>query len=287
MSEPRNHHFVPQFYLDGWTNSSGLLTRYSRPHVKVVTDPKSPEAVAKERDLYSLSNVPLDQKQRVEKEFMGKIDNDAAPVLKKLLAGRGHNLSPEDRQAFTYFVMSLRARHPDAIQKSKMQGAEAITTELSRNPEEYEALKGDGDPPTIMEFAEQVMPARLSNIGMNVITDLIVEPSIAKRIFLMDWWIQGTKSIDIDFLTSDRPCLLQGDAKAGNCVIALPLSPAMTLFITNVPAAKGRLMKLGSRAVVKLINKEIVKHAADHVYGNDAKHIKVVEKHLRKSVATA
>jgi Protein of unknown function (DUF4238) len=258
------------------------LTQFSRPHVRVVTDRKPSSAVAKERDLYSLSDVPLDQTQRVEKEFMGKIDNAAALILKKLRAGNRHNLCPEERQAFTYFLMSLRARHPDAVQMSKRLGAEAIAIELGRNPEEYEALRGDGDPPTLMEFAKQVMPGQLNNIGVNTIQDVIVEQSTAERIFLMDWWIYETKSIDIDFLTSDRPCLLAGNAKSGKCVIALPLSPTMTLFITNTPEAKDRLIKLGDRTIVKRINKEIVRHADKYVYGRDAKHIRLVEKYLKK-----
>jgi hypothetical protein len=32
MSHPRDHHFVPVFYLQQWANQDGKLIEYSRPY---------------------------------------------------------------------------------------------------------------------------------------------------------------------------------------------------------------------------------------------------------------
>lgn len=59
MSIPRDHHYLPQFYLERWT-TAGQLYRYVRPRGpegRVDCRRKPPSAIAYERDLYHLPDI--------------------------------------------------------------------------------------------------------------------------------------------------------------------------------------------------------------------------------------
>jgi hypothetical protein len=169
MNEPRDHHFVPCFYLEGWCNSDGKLTVYSRPRGRVVTKELTPKYTGFERDLYSYTGLPSPQAQSLETRFMARIDDAAAPVLKKLLNGGLPKLTGPERSDFTRFVMSLRARHPDAVARSKEEGEQTLTNELDRDPQEYLAVKGNHPAATLRDFLEQGAPHHVPNFGLSLL----------------------------------------------------------------------------------------------------------------------
>ena len=63
MSEPRDHHFIPAFYLSQWAGPKGKLIEYSRKHGKVIAKPVGPRATGFETDLYEFADLPPEQRQ--------------------------------------------------------------------------------------------------------------------------------------------------------------------------------------------------------------------------------
>jgi hypothetical protein len=59
------------------------------------------------------------------------------------------SLPLHERPDFARFILSLRARRPDAVALAKAKGLEAITSALARDPDECEAVKGSALPPTL------------------------------------------------------------------------------------------------------------------------------------------
>jgi Protein of unknown function (DUF4238) len=282
MNEPHDHHFVPRFYLAGWCSSGDKLTVYSRPRGRVVTRALTPKYTAVERDLYSYTGLPSPQAQSLETDFMARIDDAAAPVLRKLLNGGLPKLTGPERSDFTRFVMLLRARHPGAVAHSKEEGERTLTNELDRDPHEYLAVKCDHPAATLRDFLEQGAPHYIPNAGLSVLPDMITNPKTCERVYKMPWSTFDVRNANVDLLSGDRPCILEGDALAGRCVIALPLGPRMLMVISNDSASIVRLHQLSQSARVKLINRAIVICAHKYVYGTGPQHLPLVEKLLTR-----
>jgi Protein of unknown function (DUF4238) len=71
MNEPIDHHYIPVFYLNQWCDQAGKVVRYYRPHKEVIASPITPKSTGYEPQLYALDGYPDDQKQWIEKHYMG------------------------------------------------------------------------------------------------------------------------------------------------------------------------------------------------------------------------
>ena len=252
MNDSQDHHYIPQFLLRGWCNQNGRLTVYSRRQGRVVTSDLNPRSTGFETNLYRYDQGPLEKRHTIETDFMTPhIDTPAALIVKKILNGEFYKLTLDERSDFAYFILSLRARHPDAVALAKAKGLEGITSALARDPDEYEAVKGSASPPTLTEWTRQNAPSLILNFGMSRFPRLITDDKTVEHILRMPWWIHDVHHANTDLLLSDRPCLLKGNAVEGECLIVLPLSPTMLFFICNK-----ELRSMQPTSLVKLVNRE-------------------------------
>jgi Protein of unknown function (DUF4238) len=112
MSEPRQHHGIPAFYLAGFTASG---TRDDSLHVYDYPRHRhygaKPEAAARERD-FNRVYEPNEDPNIIERD-LGRLENELAPVLRSVLAsGRlrgGHELGE-----LLSLVAMIHARGPKA-----------------------------------------------------------------------------------------------------------------------------------------------------------------------------
>jgi hypothetical protein len=156
VSQPRDHHYVPQFLLSRWCKPNGKLTVYTRAQGRIVVSELHPRSTAFERDLYSFQNVPAAKQHAIETEFMSRrIDDPAAPIVHKLVDGNLASLTTDERSDFSRFVLSLRVRHPDAVALAKAEGERTLRAELARDPDEYLSARAPASPPTFVEWVEQ------------------------------------------------------------------------------------------------------------------------------------
>jgi hypothetical protein len=286
VTDDRDNHYVPQFLLEGWCNADGKLTVYSRRHGRVVASELKPRSTAFETNLYAYHAVPPEKRHAIENEFMSpKIDAPAALIVEKILKGRFTELTIDERSDFTRFVLSLRARHPDAVAIARAHGTEALTAALARDPEEYLAVRDESSPDSLTAWTRQKAPSLIMNFGLSVMPAVIVDSKTGERVFKMPWWTHDVSGANVDLLLSDRPCILEGNALDGDCVIALPLSSRMLFFICNRPAQTQFLRAMPVTSLVKMMNKASVTYASDRVYATGKHHLPLVEKYLKARVS--
>jgi hypothetical protein len=288
MSSPVNHHFVPIFYLDRWTGSDGKVVVYVRKGGRVVNSRLSPRSTGFEPELYSLAGVDGLKRQAIETEFFSKqIDNRAALVLMELVDQRVGYLSDADRVIFSHFLISLRARHPGAVEKARRDGAVELRRHLDLNPEEYERIRTANDPATLAEVAERFLPVRTANFGLNVLQSVIAHPEVGERLFRARWSV-----INFTFdhearplLTSDRPCLLEGNLISGAFAVYLPISPTKLFLACDSEATEARLRQLTAEVFLDRVNRTVVTTASNFVYGLDDQHLSLVEQVFSRCAA--
>ena len=285
MSSPKAHHFVPRFYLARWTDSDGRLVVYARKNNRLVVDRLNPKSTGFEPGLYSISGVDEDKRQLIETQFFSEqIDNPAAQIIQELVEQRVGRLTLEQHVLFACFLMSLRARHPGAIEMAREQGASLLRSHLGRNPEEYEALRAEGDPSTLNEWADHHIPVRVQNFGLDVVQKVITHPEVSRRLSESRWSVVGFTSADgrHRLLTSDRPCILKGNLVDGSFLIVLPLSPNHVFLACNDPRSEEYLRHLPPDGLVTAINQEVVSSAAKYVYGTDDGQVQFVDELLKR-----
>lgn len=265
MSVPRDHHHLPQFMLKGWCNPiTGKVTIYTRRDVRVVVSERIPKYTGYERDLYTYRDVPTEKRTAIETDFMTpKIDTPASIILQKMTDRGSLELTDDEKETFARFILSLRLRHPDAIAKIREQGHEQLRAEAIR--------EGSSQP---------IDPALIHNFGLFIVPHAIADPKIVDRICTMPWWVVDVRHANTDLIISDRPCLLEGNAMEGNCLLVLPLNPITLLVISNDPTKVEKLYSINISDLVSQINFASVYYASERVYTTGRQHAPLIEKLL-------
>ncbi|MFM0558499.1 DUF4238 domain-containing protein, partial [Paraburkholderia sediminicola] len=278
MSEPDKHHYLPVFYLSRWARPDGKVVRYYRPQKDVVAAPITPQNTGYERGLYRLDGYVPEVRNSIEKNFMAKIvDDPAARALEVLIERDLSRLTPELRQAWTRFLMSLHVRNPAKVDDITKQAAEQLRQSLQANPDEYEAVRSTDDPATLIEWVEHNAPQLLDNYGKQLLPGIITHKQTGDALIQMRWWTVGITDDSLDMLTGDRPVYMSHGIVDERCFIAVPLSPRLVFFATRAQNTFDSVMSNGIKALVKSLNDLIVTQADRYVYGAHDRHLRFVE----------
>jgi len=140
---PRRHHFLPQFYLAGFTSSGdrdGTLWILNREDGKRWQG--KPESVAHQRDFYRVDDVPGVPPDAFEKGF-AVFEGQAAEVLKKILAEKDLPASgTDDFDILINLIALMAARVPatrTALTKPLEEVAKMATEMMVATPDHFHA----------------------------------------------------------------------------------------------------------------------------------------------------
>jgi len=256
-----------------------------RLDLNLISNRHPTKSIGHETDLYALSKtvVASMDKQAIEKQFLQRVDSYAACVRDKLLKNQGlHNLTPEDRENWARFLMSLRLRHPSIVKMLKTKSDVHLRETLAKQPENYEELSGLEDPPTLEEWSEKNFPGLIENFGLSIFQELVDNPNIGNKILRMKWWILDFADVPFELLLSDNPCIFTFDMDDPNCVLALPISPKKAFMATNSEDV-AKLMRLQKpRDLATCINESSLDQAQTRIYARDRSPERFLRNRLRE-----
>lgn len=269
MNEPISHHFVPVFYLSNWCESNGMVPfSMRRDDCSIFQSRVKPSETAFENRLYSYEKVPKKQRQAVEKLFFtAEVDTKAAPILRKIVTGEIGILSPEERADWTRFLIAARLRVPEIVHDLKKTATEELRRSLTEDHEEYLAVKGAVNAPTLLAWAERKFVGLTDNFGMMILPDIITDPNHTGIIAGMNWWMEDVSGANVQLLTSDRPLWVSTGLMKPNCLLALPLSPTHIFFASRNGDLQTALHRVGTNRLARRCNESIASQAARFVYG--------------------
>jgi hypothetical protein len=278
-----DHHYIPVFYLSHWTSKDGRLTIFRRFGEKIAVDRHAPSHTGYEPDLYSLSGTnDTDQKHVIEEAFMGPvIDNRAAPALQTLIDTKGVGITSDTALALIHFLLSLRIRHPEAVELVRREGARVLHAELARDPEQYANLSGPEDPADADAFMRQQAPLQYDNFGVLRLPLIATDEDLVQRLGSMFWRVIDCTKANVDLVTSDRPCFIYGQlASEAPCLVAFPASPRLLLLIAT---SKRILDNVSLRPITELVKRANVTFAAaadSRAYATSDHHFPLMRKYL-------
>lgn len=282
MTAHQINHFVPASYFRPWCASDGRLVYFKWIGDRFLSDNANPKSIAKKPLLYNLHGAPKNKASIIETKFFTPlIDEPGALIHQILLVGSTTSLSLKERHQWARYLMALRVRTPEIIEKVRKLGSEGVRDSLRRNQDEYETIKSVGAPATLEEC---IQPWFLDNFGLaRVIPGVIDREDIRNNIVAMHWWCQDFSDCAIDLLTCDRPLIWHDGVHDDGFFLAIPLSPKIGFFIVKNIETRDKLCGLPLRELARKFNESIVTNADEYVYASDDGARKFIQKRLRRT----
>ena len=282
MSDPKKHHFIPQFLLSEWAVNDGKLWRFTRPYgKKIARKLVAPADIGYERELYTTPGLPKDYAQQFEKAFLSMVDDKAARAHRLLMRDEIVHWKMPERSDWTRFIASLLFRTPENLAAYK----EAIRILLSKETPEQRAAylrdKPEGWPDAFSEAIATVAPDWIEQAAMEILRRLIDDDHRGERINNMIW-TTGEMKGGLEFLISDAPLQHTTPLNVKGAYLVIPISPRRLFVGTNQGDDETREMfqSTDSDDLVQQINKVIVSRASICVGATSLDQLTFVEEHF-------
>ena len=270
MSQPVDQHHTPVFYLKRWAGDDGKLSVARHIRGKIARSRHAPEYLGFEPHLYSYhEDFTANDPAEIETQFLRPIDEQGARIVSNMIAGR--SLEKRDRVLWTQFLLALRARSPENVQKMRGEGEKALVAEMHSAQTDYERLRQNTDPTLAVDWLRVNRPGLIESVGVGQLPKIYSNPRSMQDVLSFDWHIVDFAKSSKPLLSSDRPCVYTDGLDKPDCVIALPMSPRHAFFAFRPNSNAQRL--LISLSVSKLaaeLNKSVVGQAADRAFGREA-----------------
>ena len=279
MGEPRDHHFIPKFFLKSWCDKNGQLIEYTKKNGKLIAKPVGPGGTGFQRDAYAFPDLPPEQAQILERDYFDFHDREASLALQELLTV-GVPSNNERQSAMTRFVVGLHLRHPDGIPELR-DAAKAIWNGTAEKSEaRYQAIRKPNDPATLDEYIaahDPHFPAKAA-LGL-VVTACFENPRLLERVHAMAWRVFDTSPSHWKLLLSDRPVGLVTIGKPDGH-LWLPISPTKLIVAAPDPRTLDFFGTKKPKELVSMANYATVSRARRFVWAADRSQELFIESHF-------
>lgn len=232
MSDPKRHHYLPEFYQKAWMGDDNKVTVYRRRHGgKLDIQRKARKSIGWERELYSdLSEAEPERRQRVESGFLRRVDSLASDALAEMLSTAAPPSDQARASAWARFLMSLLHRHPARVALLRKAVELDMDETVERVRQQYPELRGENDPETFEEYIA-VSRQRLQDGVLALLLPRIVDSqNVGNALLAMTWGVGTAQRTRFRFVTSDRPLMTSNGLGHRASFLLLPISP-QTYFI--------------------------------------------------------
>lgn len=268
MNAPRDHHFIPAFYLKQWAGPDGKLVEYTRKGGKLISKWVGPGSTGYERDLYSFPELPSDAAQFMEQVFFQYADQKASDALDNHLGVKSLPWTSELVSAWSRFIVAIHLRHPDAMPELRAAAAAIWAAGGLDCQARYAALRKQADPPTFDEYLALCDPLAPVKVRVNMIVKALDNEEVGKHINRMKHAVVDVSSAPYRLLTSDRPVELF-NIKETNGILSIPISPTKVFVAANDDATFEKLRRAAPEQLVCDINTFVATRARRFVWAQD------------------
>lgn len=178
--------------------------------------------------------------------------------------------------------MCLRLRQPSIVEMLRFEAAVTLRKQLADQPEEYERLADETDPPTLIEWTETRFPGLIENVGMSFFAGLVDNEKIGTEILRLQWALRSFPDTDWTLLLGDHPCIFTGGIDDPDLVIALPISPRKAFFAIRGKRAFDRIRVRNSRELIKAMNESTVGQSRIRVYATDSTPLRFISNYWNR-----
>lgn len=300
LTGPKRQHYLPRFYLHGFTGGSGSLAVYDRE--TNVTRSQQPANTAVVGHLYT--GVDQEGRKRFEfEQFLSKIEGLAAPIIPKLVDGE--ELSEDERVDLAYFVAFSACRTPAMLDRVKDFNSQMVrrvakglfldvagVKEILRS-KHGAAISEDELEEEARKASEFIMSDRYkvtTNHRWAVGVSAMVASDIADIFVNRDWIVIHRSDDRRSFITTDYPVILEATEPRERLfrgvgyanMDALVLMPLHQSCMLALRGTRGRLEhRTATPEQVRGMNLRIASSCQRFVIGRDEALVRSLADHLR------
>ncbi len=277
MTVPRDHHFIPAFYLKQWAGLDGKLVEYTRKGGKLIQKPVGPRSTGYERDLYTFPELPPETAQFMEQVFFAYADQRASNALDNHLGLASWPWTSELVSAWSRFVIAIHLRHPDAMPELRIAASNIWQASGGDSQMRYEAIRLPTDPATFDEYLALRDPLAPVKMRVNLIIKALDNEIVGAHVNQMRQAVIDISGSPCRLLTSDRPVEFF-NLQAPNGILSIPISPTKLFVAVNDTAMLDRLRRAAPAEIATHINTQVVSRARRFVWAQDISQQSFVEK---------
>lgn len=281
-NKPRDHHYIPVFYLKQWCGPDKKLIEFTVKHGNFIPKPVGPKGTGFQTDLYAFPELPPESAQHMEDVFLKYADNTASLALQKLLTGN-KDWTAELRSGWSRFLISLLIRHPDIMIELRAGAVASWKRTRPSSQARYEELKEPHFPATFDEYISTVDPLIPVKVTLNAIVNAFDNKRLGTQINGMHWAVIDLCKASHQLLTSDRPLQYQNLAKETG-FISLPIGPTKLFLAANSPQSISNIRAKKADYVVKEVNKYVVSRARKFAIARDMSQADFITKYIHKNM---
>jgi hypothetical protein len=276
---PKDHHFIPAFFLAEWADADGKLLEYSIRNGGLVSKRVGPRGTGFERFLYTFPELPRDIAQFIEQSFFDYADRTAHQALQTHLGLNTQAWTGERISAWSRFVVALHMRHPDAMPEFRDAAQSMWDASKAHNQARHEALRSQDDPATFEEYVALKDPLIGIRVQVNMIIKAFDNEILGHHVNNMQKGVLDVSRSPHRFLLSDRPvCFANLSNDEG--MVSLPISPTKLFVGVNKVSRLQQLAALPSRELVHNSNRFVVGRARRYVWAQGGGHADFIQKHI-------
>ncbi len=280
MSTDQYQHYLPQSYQRGWLNATGQLYVYQWAYNKLVCKPKVPKSTGGRDGLYFIPMAPPDQQNIMEDKFWTRSDQWGADGLALLRSNDPAAAAKMNKVGWTKFIMSLLFRNPNGVKNFNTWAAGSVLNGCLKD--DYAKYRLPHEPASFDKFQDALEQPGMTELAARSLRYMVENKEICRAILDMEWQVVTVPPTSDPILTSDVPLIINGALKDDDGCIILPLSTNEFFVAYNLGKIDMKQMISESVATGKFVrsmNKYVVEHRIDYVYGIDDSLMAFVAKH--------
>jgi hypothetical protein len=288
MPKEPNHHYIPVFYLEQWTDpKSQQLVEYCRRYKGVIARPTFPAGTGYVPGLYKLPGASQGDEYIIETKLMSSIDNWAARALQRMMVDGeppGQLDSPE-ALGWCQFLYSLIVRNPENLIRIKEKLSTLDAGEILENVRnDYPNRRGLGDPESFDDFKAAFVKNPIEVPAVRVLRELVRSKRVVRMLASFKWQTATVNAAKYPLLTSDRPIIMTNGLIQPDAHIVLPISPRRLFIATKNDETFQSFREMNPNELAQAVNNQVSQQAHKFVFGCDESQLRFVANRLGKRV---
>lgn len=270
MSADQNQHYLTQSYQRGWIDTSGRVHVYRWAYNKLVCEPKATKSTGGRNGLYFIPMAPPGEQNMMEEVFWKRIDQWGADGLALLRTNDPEAAARINKDRLATFVMSFLFRNPNRV---KYFNAWAKQHDLNGClKDDYARHRRPHEPASFEEFKVALEQPGMTELGARSLRYMVENKEIRRAILDMAWQVVTVPPTSDSILTSEVSIIINGALKDDDGCLILPLSTNEFFVAYNlgkIDMKKAISESVATGRFVRSMNKYVVEHRIDYVYGVD------------------
>lgn len=265
---PRRHHYIPRYYLKGFSNpSSDLVWTYDKFNEKASFS-TNPINIAVEKDFYKL-NLYEGKKDTIalEQYFAEEVETPVNIILDKISEKRRINL--EEKFKLSFYIYALYRRVPAARERAKdflPKVANSMLSETSQMIDSHFSHYNDEKKKILRDIAKSFISEQEANPSPLFLKPIQTSNALPAMMD-MNWYFLYTN--EDHFLTCDNPVFIHKSRGLSQGEFTLPIRKDIALWATSQKKyQKDNSFQLAHSQMIKEMNRRTIKNATNYIYSS-------------------